>query len=286
MYGTAIPATLALLHADGDFSWGRFVVHLDVLIGCLALVGGYLYAIGPLRRRLGITQTVDTLRVSFFVGAIAVIFLALNGPIHDLSDYYLFSAHMVQHILLMMLMPPLLLAGIPHWLFRWLAQPRPVMATARVLTKPLVAYALYNAVLIGWHFPGMYNWALESHAVHIVQHLMFMVVSVLMWWPVVNPLPELNKLQGPLQLLYLFAFGIPMSILSAMITFSERVLYPWYDAAPRIFSITALEDQQIGGLIMWVPGGILFWIAITLVFFRWSREERRREEQERALARA
>jgi putative membrane protein len=177
--------------------------------------------------------------------------------------------------------------GLPAWSLRPVLRRPAVLATARALTGPLVAFAIYNVVFIGWHFPSMYNWALVNHNAHILQHLMFIGAAVLMWWPVVSPVPELDRIQTPVRMLYLFALGIPMSIVSAIITLAEQAMYPWYTAAPRVFeNITAVDDQQLGGLIMWVPGMIVFWTAITIIFFRWSTREQREEWRERAALRA
>ena len=275
-------ASLALLHGDGDFSWTRFEVHPSVLIGCAAFLGLYLWAVGPLRRKYNWAENVDRVRVASFSAGIFVLFVALNGPIHELSDFYLFSAHMVQHLLLTLIMPPLLLIGCPPWLLRALFKPRVIGATMRFVTGPLIAFAIYNLVFSGWHFPQFYNWALENHNVHIAQHLMFIAAAVLMWWPVVEPLPEMVRMQTPVRIIYLFALGIPMSVVSALITLSAGPIYPWYVEAPRVFGLTALEDQQMGGMIMWVPGMMVFWVAITVLFFRWSKREEKEEWADRA----
>ncbi|MGH7475795.1 MAG: cytochrome c oxidase assembly protein [Longimicrobiales bacterium] len=273
-----LPATLALLHGDpAAFSWTRWEIHVSVLIGCALLAGIYLLAIGPLRRRFGWAERTDGWQTAAFLGAVAILFAALNGPLHDLSDYFLFSAHMVQHMLLMMIMPPLLLLGLPAWLLRPLLLRRGVEPMARVLTHPATAFAVYNVVLIGWHFPALYNWALVNHDVHIVQHLMFIAAALLMWWPVVDPLPELRRIGPLLKILYLFAFGLPMSIVSAFITMSPRAVYPWYVEAPRIVALTPLEDQQLGGLLMWIPGMLIYWTVVTIIFLRYSAREERQE---------
>lgn len=280
-------AALALLHDPGDFSWTNFTVHPSTLIGCTALAGIYLAGIGPLRRKYNLSETVDrTQTVSFLLG-VFVLFFSLNGPIHDLSDYYLLSAHMVQHLLLMMVSVPLLLVGTPAWLLRPILKNRTVFAIVRSLTGPFIAYAIYNLILIVWHFPSFYNLALENHNVHIAQHLMMIAGAVLMWWPIVNPVPELERIGSPMRMIYLFTLGLPMTIMSALITLSDKVLYPWYADAPRVFeSLNALYDQQLAGLIMWVPGMMVFWTATTVVFFRWSRREDRDEREERALLQA
>ena len=277
-------ASLAALHGGADFSWTRWELHPSILIGCGLLLAGYAALVGPLRRRYAWGPRVDDAKPLWFASGIVLIFVSLNGPLHDLSDNFLFSAHMIQHMLIMLIAPPLLLLGLPPWLFAPLLRRRPVYVTARVLTNPLVAFGIYNAVFAGWHFPQFYNWALVEHNVHIVQHLMFMAAATIMWWPVVNPAPELKRINTPIRLLYLFALGIPMSIVSAIITLNDRVMYPFYEAAARVFpSLSALDDQQLGGLIMWVPGAIIFWGAITIIFLRWAKREERDEWREREL---
>ena len=276
----AVPGLVPLLHGTAEFSWSRFEVHPSVLFGCLLFAAAYLAAIGPLRRRYAWGPPVERLRVAAFLSGTAVLFVALNGPLHDLSDNYLFSAHMVQHMLLTLAFPPLVLAGIPAWLVRPVLRRPTGNAVARALTHPATAFTVYNAVFIGWHFPRAYNLALEEHPVHIVQHLMFIGAAVLMWWPLVSPVPELARLSSPLKLLYIFAYGLPMSVVAAFVTLSSSPLYAWYEAAPRVFGLSALEDQQMGGAIMWVPGMLIYWVAMTVVFLRWAGRE------ERELARA
>ena len=122
---------------------------------------------------------------------------------------------------------------------------------------------------------NLYNLALEVHPLHIGQHLMFIAASVMMWWPVVSPVPELSRLTSPMKVLYIFVFGIPMSVVAAFVTLATTPLYPWYEAAPRMWGLTPLADQQMAGAIMWVPGMIVYWTAMTIVFLRWAgREER------------
>ncbi len=245
--------------------WQRWDLHPSVIIG-LALLGGlYVYWGGLAARRR---------RVASFVGALTVLGLALNGPLHDLSDFYLFSAHMVQHLVLTLVFPPLLLYGTPAWVVRPLLRPRPVMRFARWATRPLAAGVLFSAPITLWHFPQFYEAALEHHGLHVVQHLVFIATAVIMWWPVLSPVPELPRASYAIQLLYLFALGLPMSLAGALITLADRVLYPFYESAPRMWGLTPAADQQLGGLLMWVVGTIYLWVAATVVWFRWSiREE-------------
>ena len=275
-----IAATL-FLHGNADFSWTRWPIHPSTVIGSALLLWLYYMGIGPWRMKYRWGKPAPMAQPIMFTSGVIVILLSLNGPLHELADNYLFSAHMVQHLLLTLVMPPLLLAGCPAWLLRALIRRTTGLGVARVLTNPLIAFGIYNVVFAGWHVPMFYNWALEDHNVHILEHLMFMVSAVIMWWPVVDPVPELVRLETPVRLLYLFALSIPMSIVSALITLSESVLYTWYQAAPRVTGLDALNDQQLGGLIMWVPGALVFWVAISVIFFRWAGRENREEARQR-----
>ena len=248
-------------------------LHPSVVIGLAGLGGLYVYW-GGLRapRR----------QVAGFTAALVVMFAALNGPLHDLSDHSLFSAHMVQHLGLTLVFTPLLLYGTPAWVLRPLLRPRWVMALSRVLTRPLVAGGIFSGVMALWHFPVFYEAALRHHNLHIVQHLIFIATSVLLWWPVLSPVPELPRASYPGQVIYLFAIGLPMSAVGAFATLAEHPLYPFYAAAPRVWGLSALDDQRYGGLIMWVGGTLVLWIAATVVWFRWAwREEK--GEAERAV---
>jgi putative membrane protein len=267
-------ALLSLLHAGASITLTSFTVHWSTVVGLIALAMLYEWRMreagsGKGEARLRSRFPHPASRFPFYAG-LTVIFLSLNGWLHDLSDYYLFSAHMVQHLLLTLLVPPLLIAGTPGWMLRPLLRHPVVGSIARVLTRPKVCFATFNVVVAAWHLPVLYNLAMAHHGIHIVQHLMFMGAAVMLWWPILSPLPELPRLSYPAQMLYLFLTTIPMSIVAVFITYSESLLYPAYAASPRIFGITPLQDQLIGGLIMWIPGGLIFFAVISVIFFRWQ----------------
>jgi putative membrane protein len=275
-YPPVFPA-LALLHTAARIEWSSFTVHASTVVGLAALAAAYEWSVvrGAWSARDSQDATTThhaprtTQRASFYAG-LAVIFLALNGWLHDLSDYYLFSAHMVQHLLLTLVAPPLLIAGTPGWMLRP-ALRRPVVGSlARWLTKPAHCFAIFNVVLAGWHLPPVYNLAMAHHPVHIVQHLMFIAAAVLMWWPVMSPLPELPRLSYPAQMLYCFALSIPMSLVSVYIAYADALLYTAYAAAPRMWGITPMQDQLIGGLVMWIPGGLFFFGVMSVVYWQWQ----------------
>jgi putative membrane protein len=202
-----------------------------------------------------------------------VLIASLNGPIHDLSDYYLFSAHMLQHLLLTLVLPPLLLAGTPGWLLRPLIRSPLMLRVARGLTHPVAAGLFFSVALTAWHTVPLYDLMMRDHDVHVFTHLLFMVAAVIMWWPVMSPLPELPPLGLGLRMLYLFLVGIPMQLVAAIITLSDSVLYRWYAEAPRTWGLSPLDDQKLGGLLMWVPGNLYLFGAIGVVFLVWARQE-------------
>jgi putative membrane protein len=255
---------LALLHPIVTLSWWRWSIHPSTAIGIAALGASYIWAARRLRQEPTMAQ-----KICFFSGLL-VMFASLNGPVHDLSDDYLFSAHMVQHLLLTLAMPPLLLAGVPGWMLRPFLTRRGVAPVARFLTRAPIAFVVFNLVIAVWHLPPFYNAAMANHNLHILEHLMFMAAAVLMWWPLLSQLPEFPRLAYPGQMLYSFLMSIPMSIVAIYIAMSDHVLYPAYSAAPRILPISPLEDQLLGALIMWIPGGIIFYIIMTVVFFKWN----------------
>ena len=259
-----------LLHPVAQLSWTSFTVHWSTVIGLLALAGLYEWRAraAAADRSLGAPPTTAQ-RASFIAGLVAI-FLSLNGPLHDLSDSFLFSAHMVQHLVLTLVVPPLLIVGTPASLFRWALRSRRVARVARAITKPAICFAIFNVVLTAWHFPVAYNLAVAYHPVHIAQHLMFMVAATLMWWPLLSPLPELPRLPYPLQMLYCFLMTIPMSLVAVSITYSEGMLYPAYASAPRLWGISPMQDQLLGGLIMWIPGGLFFVAVMSVIFFKWA----------------
>ncbi|MEO7457760.1 MAG: cytochrome c oxidase assembly protein [Gemmatimonadaceae bacterium] len=259
--------SMFLLHTAARIGWNEFTVHPSTVIG-LVLLGALYHWRARQAPRETATPTTGQ-RVTFFA-ALLLIFLSLNGWLHDLSDTYLFSAHMVQHLLLTLVAPPMLIMGTPGWMLRpTLAWPV-VGPAARWVTGAARCFMIFSVVLAIWHLPPMYAIAMAHHNIHIVQHLCFMVAATLMWWPVLSPLPELPRLSYPLQMLYLFRLTIPMTIIAICIGYASDILYPAYASAPRIWGISPMQDQLIGALIMWVPGGLFFFVIISVVFFRWQ----------------
>jgi putative membrane protein len=242
--------------------------HPSVLLGCAALIMGYLAA---LRFRLGKPAL-------FFAASVLVLLVALLSPIHTLGDDYLFSAHMLQHLLLMQVVPPLLLLGIPPWLVRQALTWAAVGWIERMLGQPLVAWSIGIGTMWVWHLPALYGAALDHEGVHILEHLCFLVTATILWWPVVAPLEE-ARLTPLAALLYLFAAMVASSILGIILTFAPPGLYPAYLHPTDTLGILPLlrdgwglspaADQQLGGLLMWVPGNLAYLCAFIGTLARW-----------------
>lgn len=239
-----------------------------VLIGWALFVGAYLYIVGPLRRRYG--QPENRGQVIAFLTGVLLLLLALQSPLDYLAGYYLFSAHMLQHMLLAYGAAPLLVMGTPGWFLRPIIRRGLLWPLARLLTQPVVALIVFNAVFTLYHVPPLYVASLTSEPLHALMHLVFLGTAALTFWPILSPLPDLPRLSPPLQMLYLAAQTVVSQPVGALVTLASEPLYGPYSAAPRILGLTALEDQQVGGLLMWIGGPLFFFGVLTIVFFRWA----------------
>lgn len=247
----------------------------SVLIGTAIIIGLYLYAIGPLAERHGFERVSRRKALAFLLG-VDIIFLSLVSPLDKLGDTYLFSAHMVQHLLLTMVGPPLMLIGTPGWFLHPIVRNRALFAIARVLTYPAVAFVLFNTDFFLWHAPALYDATLQNSTIHIMEHLSFIIFGLLNWWPMFSPSPDLPRLSIGGQVLYLFLSGMPAVLLGAGLTFAPP-LYAPYIAAPRAWGITVATDQQLGGLIMWVPVNLIFIAIMSALFLRWMQQKEKEQ---------
>lgn len=247
---------------------------VDVLLVLLLLEGAYLYGVTELRPRISDAGRVKRSQVFLFSLGVLALYAGAGSPVHDLADERLVSMHMLQHVLFMLVAPPLLLLGTPDWLLRPLLRSPGAMALARLITRPLVALALSNAVLLLAHLPVAMDVVLRYEAAHLAQHAALVAAGLLLWWPVLSPLPELPRSSYPIQMLYLFVQSLLPTVMASFLTFSDRVVYGFYADAPRVWGLSPVADQQIAGLTMKLLGGLILWTAIAVAFFRWySREE-------------
>ena len=248
-----------------------FHVHPDVMVVIGGLAVLYLTAASRHDRTTG--EALEPRRRRLFLGGVAVLFAGASWPVHDLAEGYLYSVHMVQHMLFIFLAAPLLIAGTPAWMWRALLRPAPLRAAWSLLTRPLVALIVANGVLLLTHWPEIVSLSVHSELAHFSLHALLLGSAIVMWWPVLSPLPELPSLSPPGQMIYLFFQSLAPTIPASFLTFGTEPLYRVYVGFPRIWGIDALSDQLIAGLVMKLVGGAILWVVIAVVFFRWGRQE-------------
>ena len=214
-------------------------------------------------------------RTTLFSIGMACLWLGADWPVHDLAEGYLYSVHMAQHLLFTLVAPPLLIAGMPGWMWRDILRPRWLFVAFRFLTRPIVALILFNGLLLFTHWPEIVEASVRFELTHFTLHVLLFGSAIVMWWPVMSPLVELPALAPPAQMMYLFAQSLAPTIPASFLTFGHTLLYPVYGTFPRIWGISALNDQLIAGLLMKLVGGFILWGFVATIFFRWyAREER------------
>jgi putative membrane protein len=244
----------------------------QLVIGLAGQIGLYLALIGPLRRYFPGAAPVEQHQIQLFVLGWLALVAALLSPIDRLAGALL-TMHMVQHILLTLVAAPLLLLGTPRWMLRPILKIPGALPIGEFVTGLVPAFIAFNVVFSLWHVPRYYEAALAVELIHSVEHISIFVLAGLLWWPICSPLDELPAPPPILQVVYLFLQSLPPTILGAILTFAEKPLYGHYERAQRLWGLSALTDQQLAGLLMWIPGSLLFFAILTVIFIRWLEQE-------------
>jgi putative membrane protein len=262
------------------WSWDPWVV-----VGLGASAGLYIRGVARLWQRAGTGVGIKRWEAGCFALGWLALFIALVSPLDALGGV-LFSAHMAQHEVLILLAAPLLVLGRPliAWLWalaperreqvRAAVQTRPVAAAWHAVTGPLAAFAIHAAALWVWHIPVLYQATLENDAVHAVQHLSFLLSATLFWWALIHG--RYGRMGYGVAVFYVFATALHSGVLGALITFAPRLVYPIYAGRTSAWGLSPLEDQQLAGLLMWVPAGVLFIVLGLALFAAWLGESERR----------
>lgn len=268
----------AIAYPPGQGPWALNVsTEALVIAEMLSLVVAYwaaLRLLGPRYVEPG-ERPATRAQVWFFGMAVVTLAVAEGWPLEGIANNYLFSAHMLQHLLFVLVVPPLLLLGTPHWLARALLRRPGIWPVMKRITKPIPASIIFNTVLIASHAPQAINLAVHNQPAHIADHLLLLGAGLIMWFPVLSPIPELPRLSYPAQMLYLFIQTILPTIPASFLTFASKPLFHYYANVPRAFGLSALADTQISGLLMKIGMGLELWTIIAVIFFRWSSQEER-----------
>lgn len=257
--------------------------HPDVWLLIAVLLGGYVWALrhlGPRHTAPGQPAATRLQKVCWVTGVLTV-WVAADWPVHDLSEKYLYSVHMTQHLLITLVAPPLLLLGTPAWLARALLRPPALYRAVRWLARPFPALLLFNGLVVVTHWPTFVDATLGSELLHFTIHAALFVSALLMWAPVTAPLPELRPLTPPAQMLYLFLQSIVPTVPASFLVFAEKPMYKFYATVPRLWNLSAAEDQRVAGLLMKIGGGLLLWVIIAVLFFKWHAAEEENDREAR-----
>jgi cytochrome c oxidase assembly factor CtaG len=235
-----------------------------------------IYLRGWLQLRVALPKLVPASRLAAFVAGLLAIWIAAGSPFGVL-DHSALTAHMVQHLLLMTIAPPLLLLGAPvlpllHGLPRRIVRASsPIVAwwwmrwLGRILGHPAFCLLAASCVLIGWHIPAAFELALRSGPWHVVERTSFFITGMLLWWPVIQPWPSVAKWSAWFVVGYLFLATLPCDALSAFLTFYDRVVYSRYRSAPALFGRSPLQDQQFAGALMWICVTFIYLVPAVLI---------------------
>ncbi|WP_420639755.1 cytochrome c oxidase assembly protein [Candidatus Poriferisocius sp.] len=269
--------------ADTDI-W-RFQPHPEVWFIVLAGLAMAWYAariIAPKAAPAG-EPAFSRLNALAFAGAMVLLWVASDWPMHDVSEEYLYSVHMIQHLLLTLVVPPLLWAAIPEWLARLVVSGDGRAGVwVRRLARPVVAGVMFNFMVAVSHIPWVVNSSVDNGALHYFVHLLLMGTAMAMWLPVCGPIPEL-RMGAPGKMVYLFLMSVLPTVPGGFLTFAQGAVYSAYDHPVRLWGIGLQADQQAAGLIMKLVGGMYLWTWIGVLFFRWAGEQQRANTRMRVV---
>ena len=246
--------------------------HVDVWLILGSVVATYLIWGKRHERETGEATSVHQRRL--FLSGMGVLFVASEWPLHDLAERTWYTAHMVQHMAYTLVAAPLLVSGIPAWMWRKVLATPTLRRVWRSATRPVMAIVIFNGVLLFTHWPAVVEASVQSEPLHLALHIMLVGSAVIMWWPIFSPLPEMPPATPPVQMLYLFVHSLVPTIPASFLTFGHQPLYKIYETFPRLLGISALTDQLVAGLIMKIVGGLILWGYIAVIFFRWGAQER------------
>lgn len=263
-------------------SWLTWNFDPAVLLAMALLLGGYCYALGPLKARRAPDDATPVRCGVYFALGWATLLLTLISPLDTYGRYYMFAAHTAQLFIIITVSTPLLLLGIPEWLTWTLLPTRAIRNATRGLVFPIVATLLFNGLILVWHAGLLFEAALRNETLHDLENLCFVVAGLLTWWPLLTPLDTQKRLHHPVQMLYLVFESLPLDAFGVFAMFAQHIFYPSYSLAPHLFNLSPVEDQAAGGAILAVPGNIVDIVLMSIVFFAWiARMERAQQERER-----
>jgi putative membrane protein len=246
----------------------RFQQHIEVWVLIIAVVASYTYAIRKIGPRIVTTGEVVTRKqLTAFIAGVLMLWVASDWPIHDISEEYLYSVHMFQHMMYSYFVPPLVLLATPYWLFDLIFSSNRSRRVINFATKPVIAGVLFNLVIMITHIPALVNQSVSNGPLHYALHVLVITSSLLMWFSVCGPDKQRHLSYGG-KTIYLFLMSVVPTVPAAWLTFAEGAVYKHYDIAVRVWGLSVTTDQQLAGAIMKTGGSIFLWSIIVFIFFR------------------
>jgi len=240
------------------------------------LVAGYALALGRLAPR-DVRPPATRGQVTSYLMGVIVLWAAADWPIGPLGAGYLVSVHTVQYLLFTMLIPPLLINGTPVWLWRRILAGPGMSRVARVLSRPLVAFLVFNVILLATHLPAVVDGVTGTQLGSFAKDMLWLFAGLVFWWQVLGPLPELDPLSYPGRILFLLLNVFLPTVPASFLTFADYPIYALYELAPPVGALSARDDQQLAGILMKIVGGFIIFGTASVLFFRWYQLEERRE---------
>lgn len=254
-----------------------FEAHIDVWLIAGLWCGAYWLAFVRVAPRLGRPTRPTTTQLSSHICAVLIFLIGSLWPVHDVSEQSLYLVHMVQHLAFINVMALFIVMSIPSWLARWILARRYILPVVRKATRFIPATILFNLLIVFFHWPAFVTLTVNNGFVHFLAHLVMVLSFVIIWMVIVSPAPEIRRPTPLIQMLFLFLQSVIPTIPASFLTFGTEPLYKVYVDLPKLFSLSALEDQRIAGLVMKLGSGLLIWGVIAVIFFQWSASENNRE---------
>jgi len=247
----------------------RFQAHPEIWLLILFLIGAYTYAVKVIGPQAGVAkdQTLSRKNLIAFIGAIGLLWFSTDWPMHDISEEYLYSVHMFQHMVLAYFVPPLVLLAIPEWLFRAVIGEGKAYRFVKRLSTPIVAGLLFNVVVMITHIPGLVNRSAESSPLHYAMHILVVSTALCMWSPICSPAKEFHIGYAG-KTIYLFLMSVVPTVPAAWLTFAEDSVYKHYDIPIRVWGLSTETDQQLAGAVMKTGGSLFLWAIVIFIFFK------------------
>ena len=247
----------------------RFQAHPEIWLLIVFLIGAYTYAVKVIGPQAGVPkdQTLSRKNLIAFIGAIGLLWFSTDWPMHDISEEYLYSVHMFQHMVLAYFVPPLVLLAIPEWLFRAVIGEGKAYRFVKRLSTPIVAGLLFNVVVMITHIPGLVNRSAESSPLHYAMHILVVSTALCMWSPICSPAKEF-QIGYAGKTIYLFLMSVVPTVPAAWLTFAEDSVYKHYDIPIRVWGLSTETDQQLAGAVMKTGGSLFLWAIVIFIFFK------------------